>query len=40
MALNPHDYSHDPQAGAGPRPVAGLFQSLNQFLATFEMAED
>lgn len=33
MALNIHD--HEPQAGAGPRPVAGLFQSLNNFLATF-----
>lgn len=31
MALD----SHDPQVGAGPRPVAGLFQSLNHFLATF-----
>lgn len=32
--------SHDPRGGPkglheGPRPVAGLFQSLNNFLATF-----
>ncbi len=27
--------THDPRVGAGPRPVAGLFQSLNHFLATF-----
>ena len=26
--------THDPHAGTGPRPVAGLFQSLNHFLAT------
>ncbi|MET0534429.1 MAG: phage holin family protein [Steroidobacter sp.] len=25
---------HDPETPAGPRPVAGLFQSLNNFLAT------
>ena len=31
MALD----SHDPQVGAGPRPVGGLLQSLNHFLATF-----
>lgn len=27
--------THDPNIGAGSRPVAGLFQSLNHFLATF-----
>lgn len=27
--------THDPRVGAGQRPVAGLFQSLNHFLATF-----
>jgi uncharacterized membrane protein YqjE len=26
---------HDPEVNAGPRPVAGLFQSINNFLATF-----
>lgn len=26
--------THDPEVGAGPRPVAGLFQSLNHFMAT------
>jgi uncharacterized membrane protein YqjE len=27
--------THDPEIHSGPRPVAGLFQSLNNFLATF-----
>lgn len=27
--------AHDPEAHSGPRPVAGLFQSVNNFLATF-----
>lgn len=31
MAVEPHD----PHAATGPRPVAGLFQSLNHLLATF-----
>jgi uncharacterized membrane protein YqjE len=31
MALD----THDPHVAPGPRPVAGLFHSLNQFLATF-----
>lgn len=26
--------THDPEVHSGPRPVAGLFQSLNNFLAT------
>jgi uncharacterized membrane protein YqjE len=26
--------THDPQVESGPRPVAGLFHSLNNFLAT------
>jgi len=31
MALD----THDPEVSSGPRPVAGLFQSVNNFLATF-----
>ena len=31
MALD----THDPEVHGGPRPVAGLFQSVNNFLATF-----
>jgi uncharacterized membrane protein YqjE len=31
MALD----THDPELSGGPRPVAGLFQSVNNFLATF-----
>jgi uncharacterized membrane protein YqjE len=31
MALD----THDPEVHSGPRPVAGLFQSVNNFLATF-----
>ena len=31
MALD----AHDPETQDGPRPVAGLFQSVNNFLATF-----
>jgi uncharacterized membrane protein YqjE len=31
MALD----THDPEVTGGPRPVAGLFQSVNNFLATF-----
>jgi uncharacterized membrane protein YqjE len=31
MALD----AHDPEVDGGPRPVAGLFQSVNNFLATF-----
>ena len=31
MALD----THDPEVQSGPRPVAGLFQSINNFLATF-----
>lgn len=27
--------THDPEVHSGPKPVAGLFQSLNNFLATF-----
>jgi uncharacterized membrane protein YqjE len=27
--------THDPEVHAGPRPVAGLFHSLNNLLATF-----
>ncbi|HEY0939216.1 MAG TPA: phage holin family protein [Steroidobacter sp.] len=27
--------THDPHSAAGPRPVAGLLQSLNHLLATF-----
>lgn len=27
--------THDPEIHSGPKPVAGLFQSLNNFLATF-----
>lgn len=27
--------THDPEVQSGPRPVAGLFHSLNNFLATF-----
>lgn len=27
--------THDPEVQGAPRPVAGLFQSLNNFLATF-----
>lgn len=30
-----HDHAHDAEVSGGPRPVAGLFQSLNNFLATF-----
>jgi uncharacterized membrane protein YqjE len=30
MALD----THDPEVHSGPRPVAGLFQSVNNFLAT------
>jgi uncharacterized membrane protein YqjE len=26
--------THDPEVHSGPRPVAGLFQSMNNFLAT------
>ena len=31
MALD----THDPEVQGGPRPVAGLFHSVNNFLATF-----
>jgi len=35
MAFNAQDPRHDPDMNAGPRPVHGLFQSVNNFLATF-----
>jgi uncharacterized membrane protein YqjE len=34
MAVDTHD-PHVPPEAEGPRPVAGLFHSLNNFLATF-----
>jgi uncharacterized membrane protein YqjE len=34
MALEPHVDSREPRNASGPRPVAGLLQSLNQLLAT------
>lgn len=35
MAQNIYEHTHDPEVRGGPRPVAGLFQSVNNFLATF-----
>lgn len=35
MAVQTHDPDVGPHAGASSRPVAGLFQSLNNLLATF-----
>ena len=35
MAVDIHDHTRDSGAHAGPRPVAGLFHSLNSLLATF-----
>jgi len=35
MAIDAQDPRHGPDVDAGPRPVHGLFQSVNNFLATF-----
>jgi len=35
MSVEVHQHTHDADSHSGQRPVAGLFQSLNNFLATF-----